>query len=164
MTAQDRFIAYALDFERTYQDDDWSRLEPYFAEDVVYAAARLLDPGLATSPREPQTVLDHPVAQHLDRKPQAVQLRQLLVGQRRAEPLVPGPDEGNRFAPQPRGQTPIARTAAALRRQAPAPSATYASRNRRIWRCVTPTLRAASHCVSRFSITRSITRTRSSSS
>jgi len=32
-----RFAAYAADFEKTYQDDDWKRLEGYFAEDVVYA-------------------------------------------------------------------------------------------------------------------------------
>ena len=30
------FIAYAADFEKTYADDDWSRLEKYFTEDVVY--------------------------------------------------------------------------------------------------------------------------------
>ncbi len=31
-----RFAAYAADFEKTYQDDDWKRLEGYFAEDAVY--------------------------------------------------------------------------------------------------------------------------------
>jgi len=31
-----RFIEYAADFEKTYADDDWSRLEPYFAEEAVY--------------------------------------------------------------------------------------------------------------------------------
>jgi hypothetical protein len=31
-----RFGAYAADFEKTYRDDDWTRLEPYFAEDAVY--------------------------------------------------------------------------------------------------------------------------------
>lgn len=30
------FIAYAQDFEKTYVDDDWSRLERYFAPDSVY--------------------------------------------------------------------------------------------------------------------------------
>jgi hypothetical protein len=30
------FIAYAQDFEKTYADDDWSRLERYFAPDAVY--------------------------------------------------------------------------------------------------------------------------------
>jgi len=31
-----RFLAYAGDFEKTYEDDDWSRLEGYFADDAVY--------------------------------------------------------------------------------------------------------------------------------
>ena len=31
-----RFGAYALDFEKTFEDDDWTRLEPYFAEDATY--------------------------------------------------------------------------------------------------------------------------------
>lgn len=30
------FGAYAQDFEKTYLDDDWSRLEPYFAPDATY--------------------------------------------------------------------------------------------------------------------------------
>ncbi len=32
----ERFMAYAMAFEQTYVDDDWSRLEGYFAPDVVY--------------------------------------------------------------------------------------------------------------------------------
>jgi hypothetical protein len=31
-----RFGAYALDFEKTFEDDDWSRLEGYFVEDATY--------------------------------------------------------------------------------------------------------------------------------
>lgn len=31
-----RFAAYAQAFEETYEDDDWSRLEPYFAPNAVY--------------------------------------------------------------------------------------------------------------------------------
>ena len=31
------FMAYAGDFERTYIDDDWTRLRRYFADDAVYA-------------------------------------------------------------------------------------------------------------------------------
>ena len=31
-----RFFAYAQAFEKTYVDDDWTRIEPYFAEDAVY--------------------------------------------------------------------------------------------------------------------------------
>lgn len=30
------FLAYAADFEKTYVDDNWSRLTPYFADDAVY--------------------------------------------------------------------------------------------------------------------------------
>jgi hypothetical protein len=32
-----RYVAYAADFERTFIDDDWSRLEQYFTEDAVYS-------------------------------------------------------------------------------------------------------------------------------
>lgn len=31
-----RFLAYAGDFEKTYLDDDWARLERYFTDDAVY--------------------------------------------------------------------------------------------------------------------------------
>ncbi len=31
-----RFAAYAADFEKTFEDDDWTRLEGYFAEDATY--------------------------------------------------------------------------------------------------------------------------------
>jgi hypothetical protein len=31
-----KFLEYAQAFEKTYVDDDWSRLEPYFAPDAVY--------------------------------------------------------------------------------------------------------------------------------
>jgi hypothetical protein len=36
MDTLQRFGAYAADFEKTFQDDDWTRLEEYFAEDAVY--------------------------------------------------------------------------------------------------------------------------------
>ena len=36
MDPTQRFGAYAADFEKTYKDDDWSRLEKYFSEDAVY--------------------------------------------------------------------------------------------------------------------------------
>jgi hypothetical protein len=36
MAADARFYEYAMAFEETYKDDDWKRLEPYFAEDAVY--------------------------------------------------------------------------------------------------------------------------------
>jgi hypothetical protein len=31
-----RFLEYAQDFEKTFDDDDWKRLERYFARDAVY--------------------------------------------------------------------------------------------------------------------------------
>jgi hypothetical protein len=37
MTLVERFNAYASDFERTFVDDDWSRLEQYFTDDAVYS-------------------------------------------------------------------------------------------------------------------------------
>jgi hypothetical protein len=37
MTLVERFEAYAADFERTFADDDWTRLEPHFTEDAVYS-------------------------------------------------------------------------------------------------------------------------------
>lgn len=36
MTLTEKLFAYAADFEKTFVDDDWSRLEPHFSEDVVY--------------------------------------------------------------------------------------------------------------------------------
>lgn len=36
MTPLQHFLEYAQDFEKTYEDDDWSRLERYFAPDAVY--------------------------------------------------------------------------------------------------------------------------------
>jgi hypothetical protein len=36
MTPEQRFFAYAIAFEETYKDDDWSRLAPFFAEDATY--------------------------------------------------------------------------------------------------------------------------------
>ena len=36
MTNFECFAAYAADFEKTFKDDDWSRLERYFAPDAVY--------------------------------------------------------------------------------------------------------------------------------
>ena len=36
MSILERFIAYAQDFEKTYVDDDWSRLTQYFKPNAVY--------------------------------------------------------------------------------------------------------------------------------
>jgi hypothetical protein len=36
MSIADRWQAYAKAFEESLEDDDWSRIEPYFTEDAVY--------------------------------------------------------------------------------------------------------------------------------
>ena len=36
MSILDRYQAYADAFEVSFEDDDWSRIEPYFTEDAVY--------------------------------------------------------------------------------------------------------------------------------
>lgn len=36
MDVLQRFLAYAADFERTLVDDDWTRLDDYFADEAVY--------------------------------------------------------------------------------------------------------------------------------
>lgn len=41
MSHLERFLEYAAAFEQTYVDDDWTRLEPFFAEDAVYIVAGL---------------------------------------------------------------------------------------------------------------------------
>ncbi|MBW2229366.1 MAG: nuclear transport factor 2 family protein [Deltaproteobacteria bacterium] len=41
-----RFQEYADAFEETYEDDDWSRLEPYFTEAAIYEI--LADPPFAS--------------------------------------------------------------------------------------------------------------------
>ncbi len=36
MSILDRYHAYASAFEESYEDDDWSRIEPFFTEGAVY--------------------------------------------------------------------------------------------------------------------------------
>jgi SnoaL-like domain len=36
MAIQDRYLEYAEAFEKSYLDDDWSRIEPYFTDGAVY--------------------------------------------------------------------------------------------------------------------------------
>lgn len=36
MSITDRYLAYAEDFEKTYEDGNWGRLEQYFTADAVY--------------------------------------------------------------------------------------------------------------------------------
>ena len=49
MSLVERYRAYAADFERTFADDDWSRLEQYFTEDATYSTPAN---GLRVSGRE----------------------------------------------------------------------------------------------------------------
>jgi hypothetical protein len=37
MSILERYLAYADAFEKSYEDDDWSHIEPYFTEGAVYA-------------------------------------------------------------------------------------------------------------------------------
>ena len=37
MSILDRYLAYAADFEESYEDDNWSRIAQYFSDDAVYA-------------------------------------------------------------------------------------------------------------------------------
>jgi hypothetical protein len=46
MQVLERFMAYAQDFERTYSDDDWSRLAQYFAPNATYEVRHPLTPCL----------------------------------------------------------------------------------------------------------------------
>ncbi len=36
MSIAERYQAYAEAFEQSYEDDDWSRVEPFFTDDAVY--------------------------------------------------------------------------------------------------------------------------------
>jgi hypothetical protein len=38
MSILDRYRAYAEAFERSYEDDDWSHIEPFFTENASYTA------------------------------------------------------------------------------------------------------------------------------
>ena len=36
MSIKDRYLAYAAAFEQSFDDDDWTRIAPFFTEDAVY--------------------------------------------------------------------------------------------------------------------------------
>jgi hypothetical protein len=63
-----RFLEYAAAFEQTFADDDWARLEPYFAEDAVYVVTGEEPLGGRWEGRKP--LLDHlrKIVNELDRK------------------------------------------------------------------------------------------------
>ena len=45
MNIVQRFLEYADAFEKTYEDDDWSRIEPFFTEESSYQFADQLATG-----------------------------------------------------------------------------------------------------------------------
>ena len=47
MSIADRWLAYADAFEESLEDDDWSRIEPYFTEDAVYESGQDVARGRA---------------------------------------------------------------------------------------------------------------------
>jgi hypothetical protein len=63
-----RFSEYAAAFEQTFVDDDWARLEPYFAADAVYTVTGEAPLGGRWEGRE--LVLEHlrQSVEELDRK------------------------------------------------------------------------------------------------
>ena len=62
------FIQYAADFEKTYEDDDWSRLECYFTDDAVYAVTGEAPLGGEWSGREALLQHLHDIVDDLDRR------------------------------------------------------------------------------------------------
>lgn len=48
----ERFLQYAAAFERAYATDDWSAIEPFFAEDAVYETVAQAPFGSRTEGRE----------------------------------------------------------------------------------------------------------------
>lgn len=71
-----RFRAYAEDFERTYVDDDWTRIAPYFAEDAAYRVEGM--PLFPIDARGRQAVLDA-LKQALDGFDRNCQRRELAL-------------------------------------------------------------------------------------
>src|SRR5262249_62051485 len=65
MSLVERYRAYAADFERTFADDDWSRLKQYFTEDATYSTPAN---GLRVSGREADLALLGTAAFKFDRR------------------------------------------------------------------------------------------------
>jgi hypothetical protein len=76
-----RFAAYAAAFEKSYQSDDWSLLEPYFSQDAVYDVA--LDPPIGARLEGCDAILAYfaDVVNRFDRRFQSRELA-LLEGPR----------------------------------------------------------------------------------
>jgi len=49
MNIVDRFLEYADAFEKTYEDDDWSRIEPFFTENSSYQFGDQIAAGRAAT-------------------------------------------------------------------------------------------------------------------
>ena len=75
---------------------------------AIAAVAGLLDTLATLHTGLPNAIFDHPLSERLDRHPKAVQLEELLVGQRRAEIRIPRPDDAQGLLTQPVGQGVIA--------------------------------------------------------
>jgi ketosteroid isomerase-like protein len=76
-----RFAAYAAAFEKAFENDDWSLLEPFFSEDAVYDAA--LDPPIGARLEGRDAILAYfkSVVDRFDRRFQSRELA-LLEGPR----------------------------------------------------------------------------------
>jgi hypothetical protein len=83
MNPLERFFAYAQDFERTYLDDDWTRLEKYFAADAVY---RVEGAGSFDCVLEGRDAIFHGIRRFLDGFDRQCRRAVRLVG----TPLVEG--------------------------------------------------------------------------
>ncbi len=73
MNLVELYQAYAADFERTFIDDDWSRLERYFTEDATYSTPAN---GLRVSGRETVLAVLRAAVSGFDRR---CDTRQLLT-------------------------------------------------------------------------------------
>ena len=80
-----RFMTYGDDFEKTLADDDWSRLEQYFAPDAVYTVEGL--PPLACEVRGREHIF-RAIKKSLDTFDR-------LFDRRELKPIAPPEIEGN---------------------------------------------------------------------
>ncbi len=67
-TLLQRFVEYAQAFEKTYVDDDWTRLEPYFAPDAVYRVVGSTSWDCEVRGRPQVLAAIHKFANEFDRK------------------------------------------------------------------------------------------------
>jgi hypothetical protein len=84
---------------------------------AIATVTRLLDPLLALTARQPDTVVDHPLPERLGGDTNVVLFEKLFLRERRSKVRIPRPDECQRFFSKLHGQTSIA-LAAPLRPEA----------------------------------------------